>query len=150
QEAPGWSGRSAVEPVIRVSIETFVTVKPKGRTVVFIGPALDGTDHDGPARAAVFGWSYARINFEFLRGIDVGKEQNRVHQTVVVVHAVQDVVVRLGAKAIDRECGVAALVIAYGFGHVAAAAAAGCVAIGATGDAGGQQSKLGEVAAIQR
>ena len=31
----------------------------------------------------------------------VGEEQNRVHQAVVVVHAVQNVVVRLGAKAVD-------------------------------------------------
>ena len=66
-----------------------------------VRPRLDRTDHDSAARAAIFSRSYAGIYLEFLRGIDVREEQNRVHQAVVVVHAIENVVVRLGAKAVD-------------------------------------------------
>jgi hypothetical protein len=115
-----------------------------------IGPRLEGAHNDGSARAANSAGSDAGVHFEFLRRIDIREEQNRVDQAVVVVHAVQDVVVCLGSKAVYESAALAALVIANRLCGIAAAAAAGFIAVGAAGHARSQQRKIGEVTAIQR
>jgi hypothetical protein len=113
-----------------------------------IGPRLEGADNDGSARTAELRWGDAGTHFEFLRRIDIREEQNRVDQAVVVVHAVQDVVVRLGSESIYGKRCAAALVVANRLSGIAAAAAAGFIAVGSSGHARSQQSKIGEVTAI--
>jgi hypothetical protein len=65
--------------------------------VDLVGTGLDGADDDGAAGTAEFGWGHAGVDFELLSGIDGRKEEDGVDQAVVVVHAVEDVVVGLGA-----------------------------------------------------
>ncbi len=150
EESRGRSGRRSVEVVVRVGVEAAVAVKLEGRAVVLVGAALRRADHDGAAGASVLGRGDVRVDFEFLRGVDVGIEQNRVHEAFVVIHAVQDVIIRLRTKAVDSESRRAALVVAHGLSRVGAAAARGDVAIRAAGDAWRQEGQLGEVAAVQR
>ena len=69
--------------------------------MILVRALLGRADHDGAARPAIFRRSYAGVHLELLRCIDIRVEQNRVYQAIVVVHAVQNVVVRLRPKAVD-------------------------------------------------
>ena len=83
-----------------------------------IRAGLDGGDDNGAARAPILSWSYAGVDLELLNRIDCGEEQHRVHKPVVVVYAIENEVVCLRAKTVNRQCAIAALVIAHGLGVV--------------------------------
>src|ERR1700756_3164896 len=148
QESARGSSGSAIEPVIRVGIEAPVAIKLENGAVVCVRAALDGADHNGATGAAVFGRRDVGVYLEFLRGIDVREYQNRPYHPVVIVHAVEDVVVCLGTKPVDRDGRGATLVVAYGFSHVGASAARSLIAIRAASYARRQKSQVREVAPI--
>ena len=84
-----------------------------------VGTGLDCGVDDAAAGTSELGRGDVGFDAELLNGVRSGEEDNSVDQRFVVVEAVEQKVVCLRTKSVDRQSGAAAIVVAIGFGVAA-------------------------------
>src|SRR5579885_3905029 len=112
--------------IVRVCIKQAAASKPERGAMQVIGSRFDGSLNDGTTSASELCRGHARIHAKFLGRIHVREKDYGVHQGLVIVNAVQNVVVRLLSEAVGRNGRAAVLLIPKGFSipvHAAGAAA---------------------------
>jgi hypothetical protein len=88
--------------MVGVCVEQTGAPELERRAMNSIDSRFDRGLRDGAAGASKFCWSRTRIHAKFLRTFDIREKVKRIHQRLIVVDAVENIVVGLRPKPVGR------------------------------------------------